>query len=796
MKVRDILETMEYGPAPESRVNVDEWLEQHDRQFELYIDGQWQKPRPQAYLTSVCPANGEELARIASASRRDVARAVAAAKQAQPAWAALGGHRRARYLYAIARQIQKHARLLSVVESIDNGKPIRESRDIDIPLAARHFYHHAGWAQLMEEELPDYEPLGVVAGIVPWNFPLLIFAWKVAPALATGNTVVMKPAQLTSLSALLFTEICDAAGLPPGVLNLVTGKGSVAGQALAEHPDVAKVTFTGSTSVGRGLRETAAGSGKKLTMELGGKSPFIVFDDADLDSAVEGVVDAIWFNQGQVCCAGSRLLVQENVEELLIRKIKARMEKLRVGDPLDKAVDIGAVVDQNQLETIKRYVKLGAKEGAEIWQPTQRLPRQGFYYPPTLCTGVTPASTIAIEEIFGPVLISMSFRTPAEAVALANNSRYGLAASVWTENINLALGMAPQLEAGVVWINCTNQFDAAAGFGGYKESGYGREGGMEGLIEFVKPRWYHEFRKRPFPIEKDKAQPTGIAAGQPAIDQTPKLFIGGKQARPDSGYSLQVKNPWGGTIGDVGAGNRKDIRNAVEAAAGASKWKTATGHARAQVLFYIAENLARREAEFVDRIRQMTGATVDAATAEFALSIERIYYYAAYADKYDGRVHHTPFRNVTLAMPEPVGVLGIVCPNEYPLLGFVSTLMPALARGNHVVIIPSEKHPLSATDFYQVLETSDLPAGAANIITGSQVELAEVLARHDGVNGLWYFGQENICGLLEKAAAGNMKRTWLNHGLHRDWFRPSHGQGLEFLRKATEIKNVWVPYGE
>jgi aldehyde dehydrogenase (NAD+) len=787
---------MEYGPAPESRKTSDEWLDEHNRQFDLYIDGKWQKPRPRSYLTSVCPSTTEELAQVAAASRGDVKRAVAAAKEAQPGWQALGGHGRARYLYAIARQIQKHARLLAVVESLDNGKPIRESRDIDIPLAARHFYHHAGWAQLLETELPDCEPLGVVGGIVPWNFPFLIFVWKVAPALAAGNTVVIKPAQLTSLSALLFAEICDSIDLPPGVLNLVTGKGSVAGQAIVEHPDVAKVSFTGSTGVGRGLRETAAGSGKKLTMELGGKSPFIVFDDADLDSAVEGVVDAIWFNQGQVCCAGSRLLVQENIEDKLIDKIKARMETLRVGNPLDKAVDIGAVVDQTQLDTIKRYVKIGAREGAQIWQPRARVPRKGFYYPPTLCTGVESSATIAIEEIFGPVLVSLSFRTPAEAVALANNSRYGLAASVWTENINLALDMAPKLKAGVVWINCTNQFDAAAGFGGYKESGYGREGGIEGLYDFVKPRYERQFRKRPFPLKKDDGSTAAEDEALPAIDQTAKLFIAGKQVRPDSGYSIQIKDPAGRLVGEVGAGNRKDIRNAVEAAAGSSKWMAASGHARAQVLFYIAENLVRREEEFVGRIRRMTGATAAAAKAEFDASIERIYTYAAYADKYDGRVHHTPFRNVTLAMPEPVGVLGIVCPNEFPLLGFVSTLLPALSRGNHVIIIPSENHPLSATDFYQVLETSDLPAGAANIVTGCAAELAQVLASHDGVNGLWYFGADNVCGALEKAAAANMKRTWLNYGKHRNWINPRHGQGHDFLRKATEVKNIWVPYGE
>ncbi|MBU0679201.1 MAG: aldehyde dehydrogenase family protein [Verrucomicrobia bacterium] len=800
MKVEEILKTMEYGPAPESRAMADEWLDSFNRKFELYVNGKWQKPGGGEYLPAICPADKSQLCEFASATKEDVGKAVAAAKVAQPLWAGLGGHGRARYLYAIARQIQKNSRLFAVLESLDNGKPIRESRDIDVPLAARHFYHHAGWAQLMDSKLSDYEPLGIVGGIVPWNFPFLIFVWKIAPALAAGNTVVLKPAQLTSLSTLAFADMCDQIGLPPGVLNIVTGKGSRAGQAIVDHPDVAKVTFTGSTGVGQGLRQSAAGSGKKLTMELGGKSPFIVFEDADLDSAVEGVVDAIWFNQGQVCCAGSRLLVQESVEDKLIRKIKARMETLRVGHSLDKAVDIGAVVDETQLNTIKKFVEIGRKEGARIWQPSTPVPTTGYYHPPTLCTGVEPSSTIVIEEIFGPVLVSMSFRTPVEAVELANNTRYGLAASVWTENLNLALDIAPKLKAGVVWVNCTNQFDAAAGFGGYRESGYGREGGIEGMYEFVKPRWEREFRKQSF-VKRPKTaakKPADLPEVMlPEIDQTAKMFIAGKQVRPDGGYSVKVRGPGREIVGEVSRGNRKDIRNAVESAHTAHKWQSGMhGHGRAQVLFYIAENLSRRDDEFAARIMHMTGADAKSAQKEVALSIERIYYYAAWADKYDGHVHHIPMRGVAMAMPEPIGVMGIVCPNDFPLLGFVSTVMPALARGNQIIAIPSEPYPLSATDFYQIFETSDLPPGAVNIITGSHAELTEILAKHDGVDGIWYFSSKDLSKMIEFEASVNMKRTWLNYGKYRDWANPVHGQSEEFLRKATEIKNIWVPYGE
>ena len=802
MKVKQIFETMDYGPAPESRAFADEWLDAHARKFELYIKGKWQKPLSGNYIKTISPSDKAVLAEFAASGVRDVAKAVSAATAAQPGWWALGGHGRARYLYALARQVQKHSRLFAVLESLDNGKPIRESRDIDVPLVARHFYHHAGWAQIMETEMPGHEPVGVVGAIVPWNFPLLIFAWKVAPALAMGNTLVIKPAQLTSLTALLFAELCDNVGIPHGVFNLTTGTGSVAGTAIANHPKVNKVTFTGSTEVGRMIRRSIAGSGKKLTLELGGKSPFIVFDDADLDSAIEGIVDAIWFNQGQVCCAGSRLLVQESIEKQFIGKLKRRMKRLRVGNPLDKAIDIGAVVDKTQLDTIERYVKIGINEGGSCWQPDGKIPANGYYHPPTLFTDVHPASTIAIEEIFGPVLVALTFRTPKEAVELANNTRYGLAASVWTENVNLALDVAPKLKAGVVWVNCTNTFDAASGFGGYRESGFGREGGIEGLWDFAKPAREAEYSDTPVQIPSRIARPalaTDNKSGEPSIcdiDRTAKLYIAGKQARPDGGYSNVITDPAGNRVGEASDGNRKDIRNAVEAAISASSWGKATGHLKSQILYYIAENLIQRKMEFSGRIASLTGIAGQNAERRIDQSIERLYFYAAMADKYDGRVHQTPFRNVTLAMPEPVGVLGIGCPDEFPFLGFISTVASALAMGNTVIVIPSQTHPLAATDFYQVLETSDLPGGVLNIVTGRKRELIEVLAKHNAVDGVWYWGDAQTCGVIERASAENMKRTWLSYGKHRDWENPAHAQGDEFLRKATEIKNIWVPYGE
>jgi aldehyde dehydrogenase (NAD+) len=788
---------MEYGPAPESADVATAWLDARERRLDHFIGGDWAGPASGEYFASINPANGQELARVADGDEADVNRAVAAAADALEGWVAMGGHGRARYLYAMARQVQKNSRLLAVLESLDNGKPIRESRDVDVPLVARHFYHHAGWAQVMHSELAGYRPIGVVGQIIPWNFPLLMLAWKVAPALAMGNTVVLKPAEFTSATAVLFAEMCRDIGLPRGVFNLVLGDHK-AGQALAQHPEIGKLAFTGSTEVGRILRRVTAGTGKKLTLELGGKSPFIVFEDSDLDSAVEGLVDAIWFNQGQVCCAGSRLLAQESVAERLHEKIRRRMSKLVVGDSLDKGIDIGAMVDRAQLEKVRGLVAQGVDEGGRMWQPSCTLPDDGYYYPPTLLTDVQPSATLAQEEIFGPVLVSMTFRTPTEAVELANNSRYGLAASVWTDNINLALDIAPKLKAGTVWVNCTNQFDAASGFGGYRESGFGREGGKEGLYEYVKPFWESRLSKEPIqqlprfaPAEADAGQ-----EGSPGIDRTAKLYIGGRQVRPDGGYSNAACDATGRVIGQVPAGNRKDIRNAVEAARAAGSWSAATAYNRSQVLYYLAENLTARAGEFAQRISTLSGKDDISARKELDLCIRRIFTYAAMADKYDSRVHATPMRNVTLAMREPLGVIGIVAPEEAGLLGLVSTVMPAIAMGNRVVVVPSQHYALLATDFYQVLDTSDVPPGVVNIVTGDQDVLADVLAKHYDIEGLWYWGSRRGSRMVEEQAAATMKRTWVNYGLFHDWEDEEQGQGEAFLRRAVEIKNIWIPYGE
>ena len=797
--VSEIFETMAYGPAPESDKQAREWLEKHAREFGLFIGGRWVKGESGESFDVLNPATTERLARVTQAGPGDVDAAVAAARRALPGWSGLAGHARARHLYALGRALQRHSRLLAVLESLDNGKSIRETRDLDIPLVARHFYHHAGWAQLVEAEFPGQRPVGVVGQIIPWNFPLLMVAWKVAPALAAGNTVLLKPAELTPLTALLFAEIAQEAGVPPGVLNVVTGDGRT-GELIVEHPDIDKIAFTGSTEVGRTIRRRTAGSGKRLSLELGGKSPFVVFEDADLDSVVEGVVDAIWFNQGQVCCAGSRLLVHEGVAERLLGKLRARMEKLRVGPPLDKAIDMGAIVAPVQLDRIRTLVGKGVEEGATMWQPSWACPAEGSFYPPTLFTNVSPAATIAQVEIFGPVLVSMTFRTPAEAVELANNTPYGLAASVWTENVNLALDVAPKIKAGVVWINCTNLFDAASGFGGYRESGFGREGGREGMWEYLKPEW--ETRNAEVRTRNKKPGKTTVSRSAfrvppsvPPIDRTYKLYIGGQQVRPDQGNARRISGPGGSLVGEVAEGNRKDIRNAVEAAHGAASWARTSGHTRAQILYYIAENLAPRAEEFAGSIDAMTGGGREAARREVDAALTRLFTYAAWADKYDGAVHQVPIRGVTLAMHEAVGVIGVACPEEYPLLGFVSLVAPAMCVGNTVVVIPSEAHPLAATELYTVLAASDVPAGVVNIVTGGKDTLAQVLAEHDDVDAVWYFGSRAAGTDIERASAGNMKRTWVEWHA-RDWMDATQGEGREFLREAAQVKNIWIPYGE
>ena len=770
MSIETIFDTMDYGTAPEDRRAALQWIADHGGISGPYVNGTWGPFRDDMPVCN--PATGEKLAGMTITSADEVAAAVAAARKAQPAWEASGGPARARVLYAIARLMQKHARLLSVMESLDNGKPIRESRDIDIPLAIRHFYHHAGHAQLMPTALADRVALGVCGQIIPWNFPLLMLAWKIAPALAMGNTVVLKPAEYTPMTAMLFADICAQAGVPPGVVNIITGDGST-GEALTAS-NVDKIAFTGSTAVGRRIQNATAASSKSLTLELGGKSPYIVFDDADIDSAIEGLVDAIWFNQGQVCCAGSRLLVHEAIADDFHHRLKARMDKLRIGDPLDKSIDVGAIVDPIQLAQIQRLV--AANDAGETYHANTPVP-EGCFYPPTLITGLHAADTLMQEEIFGPVLVSTTFRTQAEAIEIANNTKYGLAATIWTENINLALDIAPKLVAGVVWVNATNLFDAAAGFGGLRESGFGREGGWEGLQAYSKPA-------------TAIAPPASIAAfsGQgttgETVDRTAKLYIGGKQTRPDSGYSQAVFGAKGLLLGHAPIASRKDIRNAIQAQA-ACGWGKISGHLRAQILYYIAENLTAQATGFAARLDAMTGTTTGASEVDAAVDI--LFTYAAWADKFEGRAKSVPIRGVALAMREPVGRIAALCPDAAPLLGLVMPMAAALSTGNTITLCASQPFPLAATDFYHIIEASDVPAGVVNILTGSQADLAPHLGAHMDIDSVWCLSGEGATQAVKAKASSNIKRVWTG---------AAPEDHLSWLDAGTEIKTIWIPYGE
>ena len=786
MTILESFDKLDYSEALESSSEAQKWLEDNGRRFGQFINGKFISQKDAEIIASLDPSNGDLLANIEIASDSQLNTAVKAARQAQPNWQALGGHGRAKVLYALARLIQKNARLIAVLETLDNGKPIRESRDIDIPLTIRHFYHHAGWAQLQEKEFKSYESIGVVAQIVPWNFPLLMLSWKIAPALAMGNTIVFKAAEQTPITAMYFAHLCQQAGIPSGVINMVNGDG-VVGAALAAHEGIDKVAFTGSTAVGQSIRKSTAGQGKKLTLELGGKSAFVVFEDADLDAAVEGLVDSIWFNQGEVCCAGSRLLVQAEVAEKLHLKIKARIKQLRLGLPLDKSIDLGSLVSKTQFERVSQMVNDGLKHGGESFQACD-IDAEKNLYPPTLITDIDSSHPLAQEEIFGPVLVSMTFRTQSEAVALANNSRYGLAASVWSENINRAMDVAPKIKAGVLWINCHNQFDASCGFGGVKESGFGREGGKEGLYEYLKPRYLS-------PVKNLRPKKTNSNKNQ-SIDRTLKFYIGGKQVRPDGGHSIETFNANGSLAAVVGSGNRKDIRNAVNAAVKATSWSSQSGHGRAQILYFLAENLAIRESEWIERLETLCGISNEHAKAEFDESISRIFSYAAWADKYDGAVHSAPYRGVTMALPEPIGVLAQVAPENQPLLTTISLIAPAIAMGNRVILIPSDSFPTVALELVQTFETSDIPPGVINIVTGDKSELSHQLVGHEEVDGVWCWSDSNNIAKVETISAMDLKRLWVHIDGDRDWLDSNQGEGLEFLRNATEVKNIWAPYGD
>ncbi len=820
----------EYDPAPESAA-----IGRLRDRYQMFVGGRFLDGRGDDVKT-VNPATEEPLASVSTATTADIDDAVRAARSAYAGpWSRLTAAQRGTYLFRIARGIAERSRELAVVETLDNGKPIKESRDVDVPTASAHFFHHAGWADKLTHAGygPAVRPLGVAGQVIPWNFPLLMAAWKIAPALAAGNTVVIKPAETTPLSILVLAEIIADADLPPGVVNIVTGAGDV-GAALVDHPGIDKVAFTGSTEVGRQIQASLAGTGRKLTLELGGKAANIVFDDAPIDQAVEGIVNGIFFNQGHVCCAGSRLLVQESVADEVIAKLRARIATLRVGDPMDKNTDVGAINSAGQLATIRDLAAAGDDEGAVRWTSPCPLPDRGFFFAPTVFTNVSQSMRIAREEIFGPVLSVLTFRTPDEAITKANNTPYGLSAGVWTEKGSRILGMAGALRAGVVWANTFNRFDPTAAFGGYKESGFGREGGRAGLAAYLdtddEPRALpavdpadadtilaeaaesvlDELLAPPQnPAEAavlsdvvrrsgqrraaESAPPPAVPepSGRVAVTKTYKLFVGGAFPRSESGRTYRASGGVGGAVtANVAQGSRKDARDAVVAARKAfGGWSRATAYNRGQVLYRVAEMLEGRRAEFVDLLGGglADGRTVDAA-------IDRWVHYAGWTDKLAqvfGSANPVAGPFFSFSTPEPTGVVVAVAPADDPLLGLISVLAPIVAGGNTCVLLASQSAPLAAVTLAEVLATSDVPGGVVNILTGDPLEMAPHLAAHADVNALDLTGVAPAARAdLEKAAAGTVKRVYSPGP--PDFRRPP---GTARLRAFLEIKTVWHPTG-
>lgn len=807
-------EGLGYVPSLESDAAAREWLAGLTSKGKLghYINGSFETFEGESSIESLNPTNPADVLMTTPCGSSDaVNAAMTAAQAAFPSWSGLSGFERALYLYAIGRALKKHARIIAVLESLDNGKPIRESRDADGALMQRHFSYHAGLASIMANEFQGYRPGGVIGQIIPWNFPGLMWAWKIAPAIAAGNTVVIKPAETTPLVAAFIAHILIyEVKLPKGVVNIVFGDGTT-GAAIAAHSTPWKIAFTGSTKIGRLLRTVTAGE-KKLTLELGGKSANIVFADSDLDAAVEGIINSIFFNKGEVCCAGSRLLVEEGVADLLIQKLQRRMTSMRVGPALDKCTDIGPLNSKQQFDKVTSIIQAGKEAGGSCWQPECSLPEQGWFVPPTIFTGVAPADALAQEEIFGPVLVIMTFRTPAEAISLANNTRYGLAACVWTESIGKAHEVAAAVKAGTVWINCANTFDAASGFGGYRESGYGREGGSEGFYDVLVPDFPtpsaplmteeaaeaaadHEEVQEDAVIDRDE-DPTAPALFDqgPQIDRTYRFLVGGKLCRPDGASSFRVTRRYN-LLSVVGNANRKDVRNAVQAAEKAQPaWAARAGHNRAQILFFLAENLSARRNHFVSLLMQERECSRDEAEQEFGASLERLFLWAAYADKFGGSIPEVPGPYAVNAVNEAIGVMGIRAPDNFPLLGLVHTIGVLIARGNTVVLVAGNS-PTTACELIQVIQNSDVPAGVVNILTAQDPDhIGQLLAYHMAVDGVWFFGGINGCTAVEKASAGNMKRTYTSHGDSVDLLGPQ-GTSSHWLHQASQVKNVWIPVG-
>ncbi len=738
MGIPEIMKQMEYGPARVDPAPARDWLDRHGAQFGHFVAGAFTRPGAET-LAIRDPASNVQLATVARGTAAEVAAAVEAAARAQKEWAARDGHDRARHLAALARHVERNADLLSLLGALESGTPLRELRRLDLPLMVRQFDHHAGRAAVLDEDFPGLGPWGVCAELLPADASMTVLARTVAPALAAGNAVVLKPAPRAPLTTLAFAELCAEAGLPAGLVNVVAGDAET-GAALAASGGVNRIGLAGSREAGRDVRRRTAGTGMGLALELGGPLRVIVCEDADLDAALEGVAEAAWLSQGRIGRAGVRVLVAEGVEDRVVARLTARMERVIVGDPLDRNTDMGAVIDTARRDRIRDQVARARAEGATIAEG--RAP-EGWFHPPVLAPATAPASLLWAEGPRAPVVTVTSFRTPDEAIALANNTCDGLAAAIWSENLNLSLDLAGRMAAGVVWLNCTDALDAGVEFGGCRDSGWGRAGGDTGMRAYLR---------------------APVVAGTHAAGDRPQTADGRGIA---------------------------DLPAAIEAAAASAGWSLRSGSSRADILRRVAGQMSDRRVELIAGLAE-AGAPPVEAEAELETAIRRVAWYAARADRIAGRAVSTEIGAQALVMPEPLGVVGLVCPAERPLLGFVSLALPALAAGNRVVAVPSGAAPTPALELCRLFGTAGMPGGTVKVVPGPRDTLARTLARHDRVDAIWYVGPAGA--MIETESAGNLKPTWIEAEGARDWMG-ADGQGRGFLERGTRTKAIWLPRG-
>lgn len=811
--VADLIANLDYSPAPESPLAAMAWLEDGKRVFGNFIDGVFTPPG-KTLFDAINPATGKVLGHFTQSGQDEVDAAYQAAERAQKKWAKLTPYRRAKFLYALERALMKYRRLFEVLESMNKGKPFMREAKGDVTLSARHLGQHAALANNFRHLFPGREAGGVIGAVIAWNFPLMLLIWKLAGAIAAGNTIVIKPGDTTPVTAMLFAEIAQKIKLPPGVMNIVTGDRET-GKLMVAHPIPWKISFTGSTPAGQHIQQVLAGTNKKFTAELGGKTPIIVFPDSDLDSVVEAIVRSILMNSGEVCCACSRLIVHQSVAPRLIEMLQRRFARIRVGDQLDKNTDMGPQNSKAQLEKILRMIELARENGATVWQPDCVLPEGGCYTKPTILTNIGTDDPVAKGEVFGPVIAAFEFRTTAEAVELAKRTEFGLAVSIYTNDVAKANHVAKAMKAGTVWINCVEQFDGAAGFGGSRMSGFGREGGYEGMFDVTVdasgPVDPYAPQPNPEPIpeiqelgldQRDELTPPPIDlrlvedSDDSPLDTTLRFLVNGELVRPDGEMCFAVMSSSGEYLGDVGNANRKDLRNAVSAAYKAKdSWADKGGDMRRKVLMFMAERLRLNRFRLASEILRQTGCTSREAFAEVDLAIEQLFTWASWAVTYGGTIQTVAQANMScIATNGPIGVAGVRAPDTSPLLGIIDLIGPLLAMGNSVVLI-SGKHALTAMTLVEIFGVKDMPPGVLNILTAKDPDkLATSLAKHGAVNVLWCFGASDATVReIKTEAACNMKQVWAGPALLLDWMRS--GDPREALRHATEVTNIWTTFG-